>query len=164
MILTGESSGDAASQVALVSGRFDPLHPGHIEYFRAATGLGLPLMCCVASDADVRRKHPPLLSQQERGLVIGALEMIDYVHLAQTNTEACIRAVRPRFFAKGSDWRGRLPAQEVAACRELGVEIVFLDTLSRSSSEILRRYLDSVQHETEPVALGKHAHSGERRS
>jgi cytidyltransferase-like protein len=152
------------SQVVLVSGRFDPLHPGHIEYFRAATGLGLPLMCCVASDADVRRKHPPVLSQQERGLVIGALEMIDYVHLAQSNTEACIRAVRPRFFAKGSDWRGRLPEDEVAACRELGVEIVFLETLSHSSSEILHRFLESVQPESALVALGKHARPGQRRS
>jgi cytidyltransferase-like protein len=162
--LRRESSGAAASEFALVSGRFDPLHPGHIEYFRAATGLGLPLMCCVASDADVSRKHPPLLSQRERGVVIGALEMIDYVHLAQSNTEGCIRAVRPRFFVKGSDWRGRLPEEEVAACRDLGVEIVFLDTLSHSSSEILRRFLESAARGPALVSLGQEADSGSRES
>jgi nicotinic acid mononucleotide adenylyltransferase len=32
-------------RVAMVDGAFDPLHRGHIEYFRAAAELGLPLLC-----------------------------------------------------------------------------------------------------------------------
>lgn len=145
--------GPGAGPVTMVSGHFDPLHPGHIEYFREARGLGLPLLCCVSRDGDLAEKHVPLLPQRERGQVIEALEMIDYVHLARGSTEACLRAIRPRLFAKGSDWRGRLPEKEVAACHELGVEIVFLDTVTHSSSEILRRFLQSVGGEPASIAV-----------
>ena len=59
--------------VAMVDGAFDPLHKGHIEYFRAAAALGLPLLCNVASDRYVRTKHPPLLPEQHRAAVIDAI-------------------------------------------------------------------------------------------
>ena len=52
-----------AARVAMVDGAFDPLHHGHIEYFKAARGLGVPLLCNVASDRYVRTKHPPLLPE-----------------------------------------------------------------------------------------------------
>jgi cytidyltransferase-like protein len=127
--------------VTMVSGYFDPLHPGHIAYLEEARALGLPLLCCVSSDALLRRKHAPLLSQRDRGRLMGALAVVDGVHLAAGATAAAIRAVRPRIFAKGSDWRGRLPDEELAACEELGVEIVFTETAMRSSTEILRRFV-----------------------
>jgi hypothetical protein len=42
---------------------------------------------------------------------------------------------------KGSDWRARgLPAEQVAICREHGIEIVYLDTVLDSSSRILKEY------------------------
>ena len=42
-------------RVAMVDGAFDPLHRGHIEYFRAAAErLSAPLLCNVASDSYVR--------------------------------------------------------------------------------------------------------------
>ena len=37
MILTFDQLPPLAGTVAMVDGAFDPLHPGHIEYFRAAT-------------------------------------------------------------------------------------------------------------------------------
>jgi hypothetical protein len=53
-----------------------------------------------------------------------------------------LRLLRPRYFAKGADWEGRLPEDELAACTEHGVEIVFLDTVVDSSTEVLRRFRD----------------------
>jgi cytidyltransferase-like protein len=141
MILGSGDLRGGIGPVTMVSGHFDPLHPGHIEYFVEARRLGLPLLCCVSSDGDVRRKHEPLLTQDDRGRVIAAIAMIDYVYLARDTTAECLRAVRPRFLAKGADWRGRLPEEEVAACRELNIEIAFLDTVRRSSSAILREFM-----------------------
>ena len=129
-----------AGTVTMVDGGFDPLHPGHIAYFRAAAELGSPVLCNVAPDAWVARKHAPLLDQQERGVVLDAIRWLDYVHLAATSTAAVLRELRPRYYAKGDDWRGRLPEEETQLCAELGIEVAFLDTVLASSTAILERF------------------------
>jgi D-beta-D-heptose 7-phosphate kinase/D-beta-D-heptose 1-phosphate adenosyltransferase len=131
-----------AGQVAMVSGGFDPLHAGHIGYFRAAAALGVPVLCNVSPDSWVERKHAPLLTQEERVQVIDAIRFVDYTHAAAASVPEVLGLLRPRYFAKGADWRGRLPDDEVAACAEHGVEIVFLDTVTDSSTDVLRRYLE----------------------
>jgi cytidyltransferase-like protein len=141
MVRTDELSG-LAGRVAMVSGGFDPLHPGHMAYFRAAAQLGVPLLCNVSSDEWVARKHPPLLTQAERVEVIDAIRFVDYTHAEQTTTEEVLARLRPRYFAKGADWRDRLPEEERAVCAANGVEVVFLDTVLDSSTDVLRRYHD----------------------
>ena len=124
----------------MVDGGFDPLHPGHMHYFSAAAALGLPVLCNVAPDDWVSRKHRPLLSQAERGALIDAVRWIAFVHLSSVPTVDVIRELRPRYYAKGVDWRGRLPDDETRICRDVGTEVVFLDTVTHSSSDILERY------------------------
>ena len=51
-----------------------------------------------------------------------------------------LRQLRPRYYVKGSDWRDRLPAEQVTICQEHGIEIVYLDTVRDSSSRILKDY------------------------
>jgi cytidyltransferase-like protein len=126
----------------MVDGGFDPLHPGHVEYFRAAAELGAPVLCNVAPDTWVARKHPPLLSQAERGALIDAIRFVDYVHLAAGSTEDVLRALAPRYYVKGADWRGRLPDDQLAICAERGIEVVYLDTVRDSSTAILERYAE----------------------
>jgi cytidyltransferase-like protein len=126
--------------VAMVDGGFDPLHAGHVAYFRAAAELGAPVLCNVASDDWVARKHPPLLPQEERADVVDAIRWIEYTHLSRTSTAEVLRALRPRFYVKGADWRGRLPTEEQTVCGEHGIEVVFLDTVTNSSTAILERY------------------------
>jgi D-beta-D-heptose 7-phosphate kinase/D-beta-D-heptose 1-phosphate adenosyltransferase len=43
-------------KVVLVTGGFDPLHSGHIEYFKAAKQLGNLLVVGINSDAYGRNK------------------------------------------------------------------------------------------------------------
>jgi bifunctional ADP-heptose synthase (sugar kinase/adenylyltransferase) len=132
--------GGLAGTVTMVSGGFDPLHPGHLAYFRAAADLGAPLLVNVSHDEWVGRKHVPLLMQGERIQLIDALELVDYVHAEQGPTAEVLAQLRPRYFAKGADWEGRLPDDELEVCREHGVEIVFLDTVVDSSTDVLRRF------------------------
>jgi cytidyltransferase-like protein len=126
--------------VTMVDGGFDPLHHGHVAYFEAAAALGAPVLCNVSSDDWVGAKHPPLLDQAERAAVIDAIRFVDYTHLASASTVDVLRLLGPRYYAKGADWRGRLPADEVAACAEAGTEVVYLDTVVDSSTAILERY------------------------
>ena len=69
----------SAARVAMVDGAFDPLHHGHIAYFKAARELGAPVLCNLASDRYVRTKHRPLLTETQRATVIDAIRYIDYV-------------------------------------------------------------------------------------
>jgi cytidyltransferase-like protein len=145
IVPTGELE-KLAGVVSMVDGGFDPLHPGHIAYFRAAAELGAPVLCNVASDSWLVRKHPPLLSQENRGVVVDAIRWIDYTHLSQTTTADVLSALRPRFYVKGSDWRGRLPIGEQRVCAEHQIQVVFLDTVQDSSTGILERYEQAGAH------------------
>jgi cytidyltransferase-like protein len=141
VILSFEQLADYRGQVAMVDGAFDPLHYGHIEYFKAAHELGLPVLCNVASDRYVRTKHRPLLPEAQRAAIVDAIRYIDYVHIYQIDTESVLRQLRPRRYVKGSDWRERgLPPEQIAICREYGIEIVYLDTMLDSSSRLLKDY------------------------
>jgi cytidyltransferase-like protein len=140
VIVRTDELGGLAGTVTMVSGGFDPLHPGHLAYFRAAADLGAALLVNVSHDDWVGRKHVPFLTQGERIQLIDALRMVDYVHAEQGATSEVLRLLRPRYFAKGADWEGRLPEDELEVCREHGVEIVFLDTVVDSSTDVLRRF------------------------
>jgi cytidyltransferase-like protein len=132
-------------QVAMVDGCFDPLHRGHVEYFRAARGLGLPLLCNVTGDDYLSQKHVPLLLAAERAEVIDAIRYVDYTHVSSVSTAEVLRELRPRYYVKGDDWRGRIPAEQLALAREHNFEIVYLSTVHDSSTRILQRFLAATE-------------------
>jgi cytidyltransferase-like protein len=140
MIVSFEQLKDLRAAVGMVDGAFDPLHRGHIEYFRAAADLGVPLLCNVASDAYVRTKHPPLLPEEQRAAVVDAIRYITYTHVNRFDTETILRELRPRYYIKGADWAGRLPPDQVVICGEHAIEIVYLDTVLDSSSRLLQQF------------------------
>lgn len=145
MILAFEELQQHRGAVAMVDGAFDPLHRGHIEYFRAASTLGLPLLCNVASDRYVRTKHPPLLPEGDRAVIVDAIRFISFTHINQCDTETILRELRPRYYVKGRDWVGRLPPDQVTICAEYGIDVVYLDTVLDSSSRILQQYTRDLQ-------------------
>ena len=148
MILTFEELKDYRQAVAMVDGAFDPLHRGHIEYFRAASALSVPLLCNIASDQYVRTKHAPLLPEDQRAAVVDAIRFITYTHINQFDTETILRELRPRYYVKGSDWKGRLPAEQVTICADHGIEVVYLDTVLDSSSRILQQFTEEQRQDS----------------
>ena len=69
-----------SKRVVLVTGGFDPLHSGHIAYFKAAKQLGHKLVVGLNSDAWLtRKKGRPFLSFEERAAIIKELKMVDQV-------------------------------------------------------------------------------------
>lgn len=132
-------------RVTMVDGGFDPLHAGHVAYFRRASELGLPVLCNVSGDDWVGRKHVPLLPQAERGAVLDAIRWIELVHLSDMSTRDVLATLEPKYYVKGADWEGRLPAEEAELCAERSIEIVYLDTVLDSSTAILERYAAGLQ-------------------
>lgn len=142
MIVEFDELKNYCGRVAMVDGAFDPIHKGHIEYFRRAAELGVPLLCNVASDRYVGTKHPPFLPEDQRAAIIDAIEYITYTHINQHDTETVLRELRPKYYVKGSDWDGRLPPEQVRICAELGIEIKYLDTVIDSSTSVLQKFLE----------------------
>ena len=67
-------------KLVLVTGGFDPLHKGHLEYFKAAKKLGDKLIVGVNSDEWLtRKKGRPFMPFQDRIEIIKNLEMVDGV-------------------------------------------------------------------------------------
>jgi cytidyltransferase-like protein len=147
VILSFDQLKDYRGAVAMVDGAFDPLHRGHIEYFRAASELGVPLLCNVASDRYVRTKHVPLLPEDHRAAVVDAIRFIAYTHINEFDTETILRELQPRYYVKGRDWVGRLPPDQVTICAEHGIEVVYLDTVLDSSSRILEQFTRQQQNQ-----------------
>jgi cytidyltransferase-like protein len=144
VIVTFEQLKEYRKQVAMVDGAFDPLHRGHIEYFRAAAGqLNVPLLCNVASDRYVRTKHVPLLLEDDRAAIVDAIRFISYTHINPFDTETVLRELQPKYYVKGKDWDGRLPPDQVRICAQHGIEVVYLDTVIDSSSRILKSYTEN---------------------
>ena len=67
-------------KVVLVTGGFDPLHSGHIAYFKAAKSLGDILLVGVNSDEWLQRKKGrEFMPWNERATIIEALGCVDRV-------------------------------------------------------------------------------------
>ena len=78
----------------LVTGGFDPLHSGHIEYFKAAKALGNMLVVGVNSDAWLeRKKGRAFMPSTERINIIQSLKMVDHCILFNDNDNTAIEAI-----------------------------------------------------------------------
>ena len=67
-------------KIVLVSGGFDPIHSGHINYIKEARELGDKLIVGVNSDAWLtRKKGRPFMPLTERAEIVRSLSMVDAV-------------------------------------------------------------------------------------
>ena len=67
-------------RIVLVTGGFDPLHSGHIAYFKEAKKLGSKLVVGLNSDNWLtQKKGKPFLTIDERKIILEALEIVDSV-------------------------------------------------------------------------------------
>ena len=77
--------------VTLVTGGFDPLHSGHIAYFKAAKELGNSL--CVGVNSDewlTRKKSKPFMNVSERISIIKELKCVDLaIEFIDNDDSAC---------------------------------------------------------------------------
>ena len=67
-------------KIVVVSGGFDPIHSGHISYFKSAKGLGEKLIVALNSDAWlIKKKEKFFMPFEERKIIIENLSMVDEV-------------------------------------------------------------------------------------
>jgi cytidyltransferase-like protein len=82
-------------KIVLVTGGFDPIHSGHIEYLKSAKKLGDILIVGVNSDDWLtRKKGRPFMPITERTTLIENLSMVDHVILFNDNDNTAIEAIK----------------------------------------------------------------------
>lgn len=127
-------------KVVMVSGGFDPLHPGHLEFFRRACTYGDRLWVVVDSDEFVAKKHSVMLSAEQRGKLLLGLRDVDDVIVSE-GPDVCetLRRYEPHVYCVGAD-HADLSFPERAVCEELGIDLVVIkDTPRMSSTELISR-------------------------
>jgi rfaE bifunctional protein nucleotidyltransferase chain/domain len=113
-----EEARRAGRTVALANGCFDVLHVGHVRYLAGARAEADVLVVGVNGDDSVRRlKGPgrPLLPEEDRAVLVGALESVDHVVVfPEDDVGALLLALRPDVHCKGTDYApDTVPEREV---------------------------------------------------
>ena len=112
------------------NGVFDILHRGHVSCLAQARALGASLLVGLNSDASAKAlgKAPdrPLNSEEDRALVLAALESVSLVTRFDEPTPlALLELVRPDIYVKGGDYDIEALA-ETALVRSWGGEAMAL--------------------------------------
>jgi len=93
-------------EVVLVTGGFDPLHSGHIEYFKAAKKLGDKLVVGINSDAWLQRKKGrSFMPWNERASIIKSIGCVDEVIGFNDDDDTALNAIGQVLQTKGSSWK-----------------------------------------------------------
>jgi len=112
-------------KIVLITGGFDPLHSGHIAYFKAAKALGDILVVGVNSDAWLtRKKGSPFMPYKERAEIIRNIVGVDFVidfNDSDGSAKHAIQMVRQSYpqhliiFANGGDrTNDNIPEMDIA--------------------------------------------------
>ncbi len=109
-------------KVVWTNGCFDILHAGHISYLLRARQEGDVMIVGLNSDASVRENKGadrPVTNEQDRALVLSALECVDYIVIFGDKTPLpLLDALRPAVYVKGGDYTLDTIVQEERALVE----------------------------------------------
>jgi cytidyltransferase-like protein len=115
-------------KIVCVSGYFDPIHIGHIEYFKQSKAIGDKLMVIVNNDEQaLLKKGKHFMKADERIAIIKELRCVDYVVKSiDTDRTVCktLETVEPKpdFFCNGGDQNNNT-IPEVNICSKRGIEL-----------------------------------------
>ena len=128
----------------VVSGYFDPLHVGHLEYIQLSRKLGDKLIVILNNDDQALLKKPKIfMPMEERRKILLALQDVDEVYISIDDDESVcksLQAVAPDIFANGGD-RHSGESPETPICNELGIKLVDgLGQKIQTSSKLIKKW------------------------
>ena len=136
---------------SIVSGYFNPIHRGHIEYINAAKLRGEYLIVIVNSDKQVKMKGSfPFMDEDHRLFIIKNIKAVDLAFIAQDEDKTVVdslRMIRKNFpydrlifFNSGDREMQNSESREIITCKECNIEYIILDLPKvASSSELIRK-------------------------
>ena len=139
--------------LVIVSGYFNPLHKGHIEYFHLAKQNGERLIVIVNNDYQrILKGSKEFMNEEERKLIIKELKIVDDVIISidqDKSVKKSIELVHSKFskeynliFANGGDQSIKaIPEKEI--CEKLNIQLIDrMGEKIQSSSWLLNKTTD----------------------
>jgi D-beta-D-heptose 7-phosphate kinase/D-beta-D-heptose 1-phosphate adenosyltransferase len=145
----------AGKRVVFTNGCFDLIHPGHVTYLVQARALGDALIVALNSDASVQSlKGPtrPILRQDERVMILSALESVTWVTIFdEMRVTGLLELLKPDVWAKGGDYTlDTLDQGERRMAESIGCEIALIPPVQGiSTTDIVRRIEEARRIEQE---------------
>jgi cytidyltransferase-like protein len=123
-----------------VSGYFDPIHVGHLEYLQLAKKLGDNLIVIINNNLQAElKKGSTFMDEKDRMEIVAALRCVDEVFLSiDTDKSVCksLEHIKPDIFANGGD-RSLDEIPETAVMKKYNIKMVDgLGLKIRSSSDL----------------------------
>ena len=123
-----------------ISGYFDPIHVGHIEYINNAKKLGDWLVVIVNNNNQCAlKKGKYFMDEKDRVLIVKNIKAVDEVFLSiDKDKTVCksLKKINPDVFANGGD-RKNYEIPESKVCKENNIQIIdALGDKIRSSSDL----------------------------
>jgi len=123
-----------------VSGYFDPLHVGHLEYLKMAKNLGDHLIVIVNNNHQCKlKKGKPFMDEADRVQIVKELKDVDDVFLSIDLDKTVCRSleeIKPDVFANGGD-RSTNEVPETKICEKYNIKMIDgLGDKIRSSSTL----------------------------
>lgn len=133
----------AGRTIAMTNGCFDILHAGHVAFLREARTQGDLLVVALNTDDSIRQlkgDDRPVNSQDDRVLVLGELQSVDYIVLFDQDTPIdVIQAIKPDVLIKGADYtRETVVGHEIVEAHGGRVHLVPL-VAGRSTTNIIAK-------------------------
>ena len=123
-----------------ISGYFDPIHVGHLEYISLSKKLGDYLIVIINNNYQCSlKKGKHFMDENDRAKILEAIEGVDEVFISiDQDRTVCksLERIRPDIFTNGGD-RHNKEIPEALVCKKYGIEL--LDGLGkkiRSSSDL----------------------------
>ena len=123
-----------------VSGYFDPIHIGHLEYLKMAKALGDFLVVIVNNNQQcILKKGKFFMDEKDRLEIVKAIKYVDEVFLSVDDDRTVCKSlelIRPNIFANGGD-RSTDEVPETSIRKKYKIEMVDgLGEKIRSSSSL----------------------------
>ena len=128
------------SILVAVSGYFDPIHVGHLEYLQLAKKLGDKLIVIINNNFQVKlKKGSTFMDEKDRMEIVAALRCVDEVFLSIDEDKSVCKSleyIKPDIFANGGD-RSLEEIPETTIMEKYNIKMVDgLGLKIRSSSDL----------------------------
>jgi cytidyltransferase-like protein len=123
-----------------ISGHFDPIHIGHLEYIKMARELGDYLIVIVNNDKQAAlKKGRSFMCEDDRLMIVSQIKGVDEAVISIDDDKTVCKTLdllKPDIFANGGD-RSNEEIPEYKICKENGIQVIDgLGNKIRSSSDL----------------------------
>ena len=114
-------------KLVAISGYFDPIHIGHIEYIKLAKKLGDKLVVIVNNDYQSKlKKGKSFMNESDRLEIVKSIIWVDDAIISiDKDGTVCksIELLKPNIFANGGDRKNK-EIPESIICNKFGIKII----------------------------------------